>query len=374
MAFFRYILTLAFVMAGCKKHESIRHLQSPHYNKETQRKEENKIHYSTDNEITENTIEFSTKNQDRYSFFLDFLYFKAIQDGLKYAQWVNQNPTFHPISSSIDQPFNYSPGSRISFSYILPNNKDGEIRINWMYYYAHPNNVHATSNNFSILAVLALPIYGINQNNLVDAVQGKWRLIINAFDLDFKIPLHLAKRFILSPSGGIKAGFVTQHIDVHYSNFQIFQQAANTPQHVKAKSHMWGIGPLIGLEGDILLPSDFSIFFNGGIAGLAGKFRLTTAYTDFLSGSSEAPENAKLKITDHKWRISAVEQLSAGIAKKWSIQRTNKLPIKIEFALGWEVQIWTRQMRLSMFDTFVEPSDGSDLTLYGPFARWGMRF
>lgn len=370
MTFFISILLLLVLMLGCNKQNNIQDLDTSK-TQETEILNDEKKSSALDQE---NYDPFNKINRKRVSFTVDYLYFKAIQDGLKYAQWVDQDQTFRPISSSIDQPFNYSSGSRIGVSYILPNSKDGELRANWMYYYAQPHTVHATSDNFSILAILALPTYGINQNNLVETVEGKWRMLINAFELDFKIPLHLAKRLIFSPSAGIKFGFISQHIDVHYSNFQIFQPNANTPQHIKAKSHMWGIGPLVGLAGKFLLPRNYTLFFTGGVAGLAGKFRLTTDYTDFLSGGNGAPENAKLKITDHKWRVSVVEQLTTGFDKTWSIKRTNKTPIEMGLSLGWEVQVWTRQMRLNMFDTFVEPSDGSDLTLYGPFARWEMRF
>lgn len=379
MAIFLYILALAVVVVGCKKHENMRQLHSPHQAQETQNNESQNDGRSYSVDGSEQAYSYDGGGQKMvqpkleqscFSFFLEFLYFKAIQDGLKYAQLVPQTPSYTPISSPIDQTFKYSPGSRIGISFILPNNKDGEIRLNWMYYYSHPHHADVETTNFSVLAVSSLPTYGIPQNQLVDSVVGKWRLIINAFELDFNVPLQLSKRFRLSPAGGIKAGFIDQHIQVDYADFQIIQPTANTPQEIKGKSHMWGVGPLLGLEGKILLPSDYGVFFKGSAAALAGRFRLSTSYKDFLL----APAGAKLKVTDHKWRVSVVEQFQAGLDKTWKIKRQTKIPMEVEIALGWEVQVWTRQMRLNMFDTFVEPSDGSDLTLYGPFARFGMRF
>lgn len=301
----------------------------------------------------------------------EFLYFKAIEDELKYAQWTPQAPSYNPTSYPLDQHFSFSPGSRVWLTYSLPTKQ--EIRLNWMYYHSDPRSLSKDSTDFSILAVLALPTYGITQNQLVNHVHGRWTLNINAFDLDVKLPLHLRKSFTLSPSGGIKLGFVNQHISVSYSDFNTsLQPLANTPQHIKGKNNMWGLGPMVGLEGKFHLPCQFGIFFYGGVAGLAGRFTLRTTYTNFLL----APPSASLTLKEHQWRVSVVEQLTAGLDKIWTFCtcRANNKKIDFEIAAGWEVQVWTRQFRLNLFDSFVEPAEGADLTLYGPFARAAIYF
>lgn len=305
---------------------------------------------------------------------LEYLEFKAIQDGIKYGQYNPQAPSLTPISHPLDQHFEYFAGSRVTARYALPSTDRQELRLNWMYYHSHPEALTRDTTDHSVLAVLSLPTYGITQNQLANSVKGHWMLNMNAFEFDVKIPLRLAKRFCLSPSGGIKLGFVDQHISAHYKDIldesQFLEQAPNTPLTIRGKSKFWGLGPLIGLEGKIYLPQNFGIFFTGGVAALAGRFSLRTVYSNMLNVTPEA----KITVKDHLWRVSVVEQIKAGLDKRWSFRTCCNTLINIDFAVGWEVQVWTRQWRLNMFDSFVEPSDGSDLTLYGPFVKLGVTF
>lgn len=308
---------------------------------------------------------------------LEFLWFKAIQDGIKYAHYDPTAPTFTPKSTPLEQHFDYAPGSRVSANYILPTCEQQEIRANWMYYHSKPDELQRDTDDFSIFAGLALPTIGITQNQMCKHVEGEWELTLNAFELDVKVPLHLSKRFMLSPSGGVKLGFVDQDIDVHYGNFassvtqdQNFVAAANTPTHIHAESDMWGLGPLIGLEGKILIPGEFGLFFSGGFAALAGRYSLDTKYEDFL----QAPPGSRLTVRNHEWRVSLVEQVKVGLDKKWHFRTCRFNNMVLEVALGWEVQVWTNQWKPNLFDNFVRPANGEDLTLYGPFAKVGLNF
>jgi hypothetical protein len=60
----------------------------------------------------------------------------------------------------------------------------------------------------------------------------------------------------------------------------------------------------------------------------------------------------------------------AGINKQWVFKRGASL----EVALGWELQIWEKQLRLNYFSTFVSTPSGSDLSLYGPFFKANIGF
>ena len=299
----------------------------------------------------------------------EWLYFKAIEDSLKYAQNTPQNATLTPKSASINQRFDYTSGFRLGLAYRLPGN-NWEIGGNWMQYESDNPKTHHDRKDFGILAVLALPTYGIPQNSQTNDVKGKWSLEINSLELNIQLPLQFTKRFILTPFGGVKAGFVSQKIDVEYGNFLIFQPTANTPQRVTGKNDMWGVGPMIGMSARFLFPCQFSLFFTGNVAGLCGQFSLDTTYKEF----SGVPKKARLTVGGSQRRVSVVEQIQTGIEKKWQVGRKLKKKMEIEVAVGWEVQIWSRQMRLNLFDTFVEPSDGADLTLYGPFVKAVARF
>jgi hypothetical protein len=244
-----------------------------------------------------------------------------------------------------------------------------------MYYHSHPETRSKNTSDHSVLAVLSLPTYGITENQLANSVKGHWMVNMNSFDFDVAIPLCLARCFELTPFGGLKLGFVDEHVSAHYKDFidvseEFLFQPANTPLAIRAKSKMWGLGPMVGLDGRVSLPSDFGVFFSASVAPLAGRFKLRTVYSQMLNTIPEATVTVKDKI----WRLSIVEQLKAGIDKRWTFCMCNNKEISIDFALGWEIQIWTNQWRVNMFDSFVEPTAGEDLSLYGPFAKLGVWF
>ena len=304
-----------------------------------------------------------------YSFFGDWLYFKAVEDDLKFGQLTPQEPTFTPKSRPLDQHFEFSSGFRIGATYQVPHNNI-ELGADWMNYSIDEEGVHSHSDDFGLLSTVDLPTYGIGQNSQVNLIHANWDLDINVVEMTFKMPFHFAKWMVISPYGGVKAGFIDQKIRVKVRDFQIFQPVANTPQEVKATNNMYGIGPMIGLDLHFLTPIGFGVFFNGNLAALCERFRLTTKFKEFLN----APSNARLTVREHPSRASMVDQLQAGLDFSWIIRRKHKQYVQFDIAAGWEVQIWSKMLRINFFDTFVEPSTGSDLTLYGPFVRGQIRF
>jgi len=136
---------------------------------------------------------------------------------------------------------------------------------------------------------------------------------------------------------------------------------------VIGESSFWGVGPAIGVELAYFISEKFSVFFNGQFSCLAGGFDTKTLYQEFEP--EVTPPNSEIEIKNSEMRTSSVEQIQAGINKKWSTKSSF-----IEIAIGWEMQIWQKQMRLNYFSTFVSPPSGSDLSFYGPFFRLKMGF
>jgi hypothetical protein len=304
-----------------------------------------------------------------WTIFGEWLYFKATEDSLKYAQTTPQNPTFTPISKPVYQNFDYSSGTRLGIGFQFAGS-NAELGAEWMWYAPEVETTRTNSSDYSILAVLSLPAYGIDQNSQANEMNGKWMLKMNSIDLNLKMPIHFVKWLVFTPYGGVKAGFVDQNIRVRYGGFELFQPSANTPQIIRGQNNMWGVGPLIGLDLRFLIPCHLDIFFTGSIAGLCGEFDLVATYKDFLN----APSEAKLKVEEHQFRVSMIDQLRAGFEIKWPIRKRSKDVAELSVSAGWEVQVWTRQFRLNMFNSFVEPSDDANLTLYGPFVRGQLRF
>lgn len=303
-----------------------------------------------------------------FTFYGEWLYFKAAEDSLKYAQRTPQNPTFTPKSKPVYQDVDYASGLRVGSS-LQFHHYNAELGADWMWYAPEGKVTKSKSDNFSVVAILALPTYGIDQNSQVDKMQGKWKLKMNSIDIYLKMPLRLAKWFTISPYGGTMASFIDQNVLVKYEGFEIFQPTANTPQKIIGKNNMWGVGPLLGLDMKFFMPHCFDIFFNGAVAGLCSQFKLDAVYRDFIN----APSYARLDINDRQFRISLYNQLRAGIEANFRFRSHHQHLMELSFSAGWEVQVWTRQFHLNLF-SFVEPDENSNLTLSGPFLRGQLRF
>jgi hypothetical protein len=289
---------------------------------------------------------------------LELLYFEAIEDSILYADKVPQNSTYRPVIKTFEQNPSWSPGFRLSFDTCLSYN-NWEVGTNYTFYYNHPHRVHKTSDDFSIFGVLVIPAFGINGNSFAKEVHGSWDLMMNVFDLVLKKSLWSTEGFAIKPLGGIKACIINQKMKTTYKNFRIDFPQDTTPQKMTGKNDVWGIGMQVGAEMRYELPAQFSLFFNANFSCLWGLFNLKTVYKDMLN----SPSKAKISVKDNKHRIFPSTQIQTGFSKEWEF-KSNK---KVGIALGWEMQIWWRQLRMNWFSTLVTPPDGSDLTLNGPF-------
>jgi len=318
------------------------------------------------------TINNCFANRNQFILFGDFLYFKAIEDSLTYAERLPQDFSFTPKVNSISQDFDYEPGFRVGAIYRF---KPWELSANWMRYYINPPSKHASDRLFGLLATMSTPVWGALGNNQANGVKGSWELKMDAIDLVIRRDLCFTN-FNLSPFTGVKLGIIEQDIHVHYNDFEdiLFREFditffnEVTPSKVFAKSSFWGIGPVLGIGLDYLLPKKFKIFLNATFSCLVGSFDTQTFYTSFKPDIE--PSFSKITVKGSETRISLVKQIQAGIDKQWIFKRGSYL----EFALGWEVQVWQQQMRLNYFSTFVSTPSGSDLSLYGPFFRIQLGF
>jgi len=307
---------------------------------------------------------------NQFSLFGDFLYFKALEDSINYAEKIPQDFTFTPKVNSISQRFDYEPGFRIGAVYEF---SDWEVYSSWMRYYIRPPARKASDNFFGILSTLSTPVWGALGNDQTTGVKGSWHLNMDVIDALVRRNLCF-KGFTLTPLAGVKFGLIEQKIEVEYEQFlnalsllsinptlaAIFDLV--TPRDVSGKSSFWGIGPTIGLELSYLLPKQFRFFLNGNLSCLIGTFHTKTLYKNFTP--EIVPEDSEIKIKDSNTRTPLVEQLQAGISKRWESKHSH-----FEMILGWEVQVWQKQMYLNYFSTFVSTAKGSDLSLYGPFFR-----
>lgn len=322
---------------------------------------------------------------ENFRFTADWLYFKAVQDGLPFTIHVPDdinvaNTSF--FGGKVTEPkWKYSSGARVACG--LPIGLGNwELGLSWSYVRnTASNSKHSDTNHlFTIPSSAALRSGG---DLYVDDASGKWKLNFNTIDLTLESPIYINNSFKMRPIIGILASFIHQKNTCDFTQFIGGPSyGANPPSHLQGKNNTWGVGPKFGLGLTIAMPHQCNFNFLASFGSLFGQGKSTMKYSNFRSitqtgGTDQDPiytESAYSPPTTNQisykaTRMFSVIQVQGAIEKVWNLDCGN-----VSIAAGWEVQNWLRQQRLMTYGNVSDPSIGADLTLQGPFARINIDF
>jgi hypothetical protein len=322
---------------------------------------------------------------DYIAFDFDALYFKAVQDNLKYAE--TNTMDLSPAGNSVLQKFSYKWGMRIGVN--IPVYYD-EWEVDAIYTYFHPKMPTTTKidgNQFLFMSLTQTYFPQVNNGSNVQCgfVQGDWHLKMDVVDSIIKRPFLIGKSLMIAPSFGIKGSLLRQHMVVYYNNIYVINGAVagplglsplTNPLKVISKSEVFGVGPELGAEMKLLIPKEFSVFVKGSFSSMFGRFKTTTKYTNLLNYFGVYPNitvsnsNINNIMRENITRSFSMMQLQGAVSKWWLIGSNASL----EILLGWESQFWWSQNRLNWFSTIALPSEGADLMVQGPFGQINFTF
>ncbi len=199
-------------------------------------------------------------------------------------------------------------------------------------------------------------------------ITGKWSLKMDVIDIVCRRPFPVGDHTIITPIIGVKSSFIHQKVQVDYEFLSITYPNLSTPRSMLGLNRCWGVGPQIGVDVKMLLPKETSFVVGGVFSGMFGTFRPTTKYSNLTSECGD--QSGAFWLKDTISRVFVVSQIQGAFSRTWQVNKTGSL----EFVLGWECQVWWRQMRLDWYSTVVYPPAGSDLYLQGPFMRAFLTF
>jgi Legionella pneumophila major outer membrane protein precursor len=294
----------------------------------------------------------------------ELLYFKAVEDSLVYSNRLPQSGTGTVTSYAIEQTWKYNPCGRISFVFPIFFD-DWSMGTSWTYVKNHPQQTNAYSSIFDLYASMIPPSLTSNGNSYINKVSGQWNLLMNVFDLVLERSFMLSKGFKFTPLFGVEGAVVRQTTHVVYSDFDVVSTSANTPQDIKGKNKMWGVGPELGINFALIMPKNFTISVLSSFTSLFGQAYMKTVYSQLLGLTADDT----VSFVSRKTRLFSKVQVRAAAEKMWCW-----CDMSLSLSAGWETQVWFRQLRLDYFSTMGHPPSGSDLTLQGPFARLCLSF
>lgn len=310
---------------------------------------------------------YPVRSLERRCLNLDFLFFKPIEDGLKYAETQTTNDFIvsppSPPSRSIGQPFTYAPGVRIGAEFYLFDK--WELEGIWTCLYHTPPSITVEDINANLCPGLSIPAFAAFPNSDAFSASGGWKLKMNVVNLELKRPFVPENSLCITPLFGVQGCYIQQNMHASYS---ILNVSANntTAQKINGKSTVWGVGPEIGSELRMVMPRKWTLLLRGAVSYMAGKFDVTNRYSDLIN----VPSTSLVVLKEAEYRLFSAVQLQGSLSKWWQMSKCSTL----ELVAGWETQLWSRQQRFNWFSSIVLAPNGADLSLWGPFGRVSVAF
>ncbi len=324
----------------------------------------------------------SYNNKECFFAMLEFLLWKAEEDGLEYAA------TMTPTGGSTEQVFDPESGVQYYFSLkeklVAPNftwgrglraglgyrfgmHDNWDIDLLWTFYYNKARS--STGNNTQNLM---FPTWGgaaytdpnaasIFSDSIsppatplistVFNASAEWAFHYNILDLELGRHYFITKAFSVRPLFGVRGGFINQDYNVHYTQTTIFfinelsemPTAFETPASMDADNNFHGIGPRLGLDLQWHINCHWSIA--GKLSGslLYGPFRTHQLYTSVLTLISSG-DNPTYIYTHKRNYNRFAPNLEAALGFQWDrdFQRINHLSL----GLFYDISEWFRQNHL----------------------------
>lgn len=270
---------------------------------------------------------------------LDFLYWKANENGLGYAL---QRDKIH------EPHFEWDEGFRVGLGSLLEHDQ-WDIALSWTRFHTFARET--TQADEGIFPLWLTPTAG--PANSIPKAEEHWRLHLGLVDLELARDFSISCALQLKPHLGLRYGCIRQKYHLLYT--ESLDSLA-----LSMKNKYWGIGPRAGLDTNWQLGRGFSLYGKGGVSLLFGSFYIHQA-------EKAHPGNEKLLGVHNNFSLSRpIVDLSLGLGWERSFKEGC---YHLEIQGGWEELFFFGQNQFLHFTSASAPgiffSNQGDLTIQG---------
>ena len=297
----------------------------------------------------------------KFSAHLDFLYWKADEDGLEYGTKMIATPLIGESSTTktklLDLHFEWDPGFRLGVGYTFDHFDCWAINLNWTHIHNHAHGKTSAKgiesqvgNVDTIISPWVNLLFELRAG--ASKASAHWHVDYDTLDLDFGKSVLLSKRFVLNPYFGFRGAWIDQDYKAKYKS--VFLLAENAPTFTrevtfKGKNDFNGFGLRGGAELMCILSKHWHIFsqFAGNI--LYGKFRVNmkNLHDQGLGEGEITPMPTNFTTSEHFWRVRLNFEEAIGLGWE-AFFRCERYRLRIRAA--YELSQWLNQNEL--FYTF----------------------
>lgn len=244
--------------------------------------------------------------------------------------------------------FNWKPGVRAGFLY-EPQQCYFDSRFYWTYFandkrYLFPVENQLISPGFFSSFLSLNTFFGANL---------EWRIAMNMFDYNISHMFAVSDSITIRPSLGLKGGTIRQHIRVNW-DADIYEATE------KVKNNFSGVGPTFGVDLKCKMLRNISLVGQFSSAFMWGNWKVVDTYN--RPGALDGIITPTTITTDLSNAQLGTLMLNYFLGFEWVHQGQSEIGLQ----LGYEMQFWPNQLRLTMFQQL--PIHG-DLTLQGATCR-----
>lgn len=310
----------------------------------------------------------SVDHTNRFSLFVDALYWQAQEDGLDYAIQNNTGAVRINDGSVRRMHFDWRGGFRIGAGYLTP---CGDYFVNafWTRYHTKGDSCLAVTYPVTLFPVWSNPTSSLTseQNSRVCN-----RLDLDMFDARVTALFHSHDRVEIMPSVGIVYARINQSFNIDMSGGQSRGPVATVLDDIVAmKNHFRGVGPKIGLNSLWDIACGFSLVAKGDAALTYGKFAICQNETTTFSNG--VPTTVFLNLPCNRFHMTRpIVDLSLGVRFDRSFNKDACSQSGCNFYVEacWELNYFFAQNMLMRFSDDVTP--GANIEVKGDLATQGL--
>jgi len=295
-------------------------------------------------------ISFLSVATGQVAVFEDLLYWRASQETT--SPWAYMQTTNSPPGAVYTEPnvyFNWSPGVRVGASYEPTGYFDGKLY--WTNYATKAREaIAAPAGQFFVPEFFN----GFTTLDLFNAAQLDWKLIMNMVDFEVGHAFKPIDTISVRPFIGVKGGTINQSI---HSAWQANFDSVNIySAREDLKNNFLGVGPSFGIDGAFAINKQVNIRSDLSTALLWGRWNVEDTYFRPRALLGLIPQTTIT--SDRKNALLGTFMARYFLGLDWTLNTKATVVIKA----GYEMQFWSNQSRLPMFQAL--PAHG-DLTLQG---------
>jgi hypothetical protein len=300
----------------------------------------------------------------------DWLYFKPQEKGLTYALESNATSSA-TLGTTIwnlgngkykSTNFDWSSGFRVGIGWNTKHD-DWDFLLSWMRFYSHEKNSVASSGSTYVFPTLGDPAIALGP---VASASANFQLHLNQIELSLGREFYVSRALSLKPLIGIVTSWIDQKYITNYDTMLgMGSLLAGTFNKNTNNNDFWGSGLKGGMNTQWDLGWGFSIFGNGALSILYGKFDVKKT-SEVNASAGGAPIDKNPSARDNFYLARYIADVSLGLRFDYMF---NDDRIHLGLQGGWEDHIYFGQNQMltssNIYNVGHNEPANQDLTLQG---------